>query len=216
MMTKTESSEEKVDLNSVAKKVPKELKCVLVGDGGVGKTSLVLSYTTGKIMTSYEPTCFDDYIVNIKTMNGVEKMQVSDTAGQETYDRLRTLSYYDTDVFIVCFSVEDKDSLENVKTKWIPEIKEYRPNTPYVMVGTQTDLRGSVTDITDACVKTQKGKKLAKKLGAVDYLECSSLESVGLDEIFTVAYTAATNKKPKRRVWQSLKSAFKRRSMVGK
>lgn len=135
---------------------------------------------------------------------------------QETYDRLRTLSYYDTDVFIVCFSVEDKDSLENVKTKWIPEIKEYRPNTPYVMVGTQTDLRGSVTDITDACVKTQKGKKLAKKLGAVDYLECSSLESVGLDEIFTVAYTAATNKKPKRRVWQSLKSAFKRRSMVGK
>ncbi|XP_052105482.1 cell division control protein 42 homolog [Mytilus californianus] len=200
----------------MTKKGPKEVKCVLVGDGGVGKTSMILSYTTGKIMTSYEPTCFDDYLVNIHTHNGQEKMQVSDTAGQETYDRLRTLSYYDTDVFIVCFSVEDKDSLENVKIKWIPEVKEFRPNTPFILVGTQTDLRGSVTDITDACVKTTKGKKLAKKFGAVDYLECSALELNGMDEIFTAAYHAAVTPKKKRRVWKSFKSAFKRKSVAGK
>lgn len=133
---------------------------------------------------------------------------------QETYDRLRTLSYYDTDVFLVCFSVEDKDSLENVKTKWIPEIKEFRPNTPFIIVGTQTDLRGSMTDITDACVKTVKGKKLAKRLGAVDYLECSALETVGLTDIFSAAYNATLAPKRKRRVWQSFKRAFKRKSVT--
>lgn len=62
IMTKNDSSEEKCHVNIMTKKVPKEVKCVLVGDGGVGKTSLVLSYTTGKIKTSYEPTCFDDYL----------------------------------------------------------------------------------------------------------------------------------------------------------
>lgn len=50
----------------MTKKGPKEVKCVLVGDGGVGKTSMILSYTTGKIMTSYEPTCFDDYLGKFK------------------------------------------------------------------------------------------------------------------------------------------------------
>ncbi|CAG2186133.1 RHOQ [Mytilus edulis] len=186
----------------MTKKGPKEVKCVLVGDGGVGKTSMILSYTTGKIMTSYEPTCFDDYLVNIHTHNGQEK-----NAGLR-YSRPRNVR--------PTADIIDKDSLENVKTKWIPEIKEFRPNTPFILVGTQTDLRGSVTDITDACVKTTKGKKLAKKFGAVDYLECSALELNGMDEIFTAAYHAAVTPKKKRRVWKSLKSAFKRKSVAEK
>ena len=45
-----------------------------------------------------------------------------DTAGQEEYDKLRPMAYTDTDVFIVCFSMVDKDSLENILNKWAPEV----------------------------------------------------------------------------------------------
>jgi GTPase SAR1 family protein len=47
---------------------------------------------------------------------------VFDTAGQEEYDKLRPMAYTDTDVFIVCFSMVDKDSLENILNKWAPEV----------------------------------------------------------------------------------------------
>ena len=50
---------------------------------------------------------------------------VFDTAGQEEYDKLRPMAYTDTDVFIVCFSMVDKDSLENILNKWAPEVNSF-------------------------------------------------------------------------------------------
>ncbi|KAK3090930.1 hypothetical protein FSP39_015813 [Pinctada imbricata] len=188
-----------------------EIKCCIVGDGGVGKTSMLLSYTTGKMLTNYEPTCFESYVIEVKQGETTKKMFVMDTAGQETYDRLRTLSYYDTDVFIVCFSVDDQDSFDNVRTRWIPEIKEFRPNTPFIMVGTQTDLRHSVVDITDACVSSARGKKAAKKLGAKKYIECSSVDGQGTDYVFEVALKTAQSPVGQKKIWKSIKRAFRKK-----
>ena len=64
-----------------------------------------------------------------------------DTAGQEDYDRLRPLSYPQTDVFLVCFSVISPTSYENVRARWHPELMRYSPNTKIILVGTKTDLR---------------------------------------------------------------------------
>merc|ERR1719436_1684089 len=64
-----------------------------------------------------------------------------DTAGQEDYDRLRPLSYPQTDVFLVCFSVISMNSYENVKSKWVPEIQHHAPGVPLLLVGTKSDLR---------------------------------------------------------------------------
>jgi len=194
------------------KEKEKEIKCCVVGDGGVGKTSIMLSYTTGKMMTTYQPTCFESYLVEVQHGENIREMCVMDTAGQETYDRLRTLSYYDTDVFLVCFSVDDQDSFENVKSKWIPEIKEFRPNTPFILLGTQTDLRHSLVDITDACITSTKGKKTAKRLGAEKYMECSSLDGTGLDEVFQEAIHLALNPHKKRQTWKSIKRVFKKKT----
>ncbi|KAL7004789.1 Rho GTPase protein rac1 [Cystobasidiomycetes sp. EMM_F5] len=66
-----------------------------------------------------------------------------DTAGQEDYDRLRPLSYPQTDVFLICFSLVSPPSFENVKTKWYPEIQHHAPSTPIILVGTKLDLRGN-------------------------------------------------------------------------
>ncbi|XP_061174311.1 uncharacterized protein LOC133183367 [Saccostrea echinata] len=188
-------------------------KCCVVGDGGTGKTSMMMRYTLGKILSDYQPTCFENYTIDVRDGEDTHQLCVLDTAGQETYDRLRTLAYSDTDVFVVCFSVYDSDSFENVKQKWIPEIKQFKPDTPFFIVGTHTDLRHSVVDITDDCISTAKGKKCAKKWGAMKYLECSSIDGSGLDEVFQLAYSAAVSPKKKRQTWKSFKDAFKRRTM---
>lgn len=55
--------------------------------------------------------------------------------GQEDYDRLRPLSYPDTDVILMCFSIDSPDSLENIPEKWSPEVRHFCPNVPVILVG---------------------------------------------------------------------------------
>lgn len=104
--------------------------------------------------------------------------------GQEDYDRLRPLSYPQTDVFLVCFSVVSPSSFENVKEKWVPEITHHCQKTPFLLVGTQIDLRDDVGVIEKLAKNKQKpitfeqGEKLARELRAVKYVECSALTQV--------------------------------------
>ena len=114
------------------------IKCVVVGDGAVGKTCLLISYTTNKFPSEYVPTVFDNYAVTVMIGGEPYTLGLFDTAGQEDYDRLRPLSYPQTDVFLVCFSVVNPSSYENVKEKWVPEILHHCQKTPFLLVGTQS------------------------------------------------------------------------------
>lgn len=58
-------------------------------------------------------------------------------AGQEDYDRLRPLSYPQTDVFLLCYSIASPPSFENIKSKWISELNHHCPHTPIILVGTK-------------------------------------------------------------------------------
>lgn len=122
-----------------------------------------------------------------------------DTAGQEDYDRLRPLSYPQTDVFLVCFSVTSPASFENVREKWFPEVHHHCPGVPCLIVGTQADLRDdpSVREKLSRQkmqpIRKEDGDRMAKELGAVKYVECSALTQYKLKDVFDEVYIFFSN-----------------------
>jgi len=134
-----------------------------------------------------------------------------DTAGQEDYDRLRPLSYPQTDVFLICFSIVSPPSFDNVKAKWYPEIDHHAPNIPIILVGTKLDLREdpetirSLAEKRMAPVTYEQALSCAKEIRAVKYLECSALTQRNLKTVFDEAIRAVLN--PRREPQQKAKKS---------
>lgn len=178
------------------------IKCVVVGDGAVGKTCMLISYTTNAFPGQYIPTVFDNYSANVMVENKVINLGLWDTAGQEDYDRLRPLSYPQTDVFLICFSVVSPPSFENARNKWNMEIAHLCPTIPKLLVGTKTDLRADagttarLANMRMQPILADQGEQLAWEIGATKYLECSAFTQQGLKEVFDEAISVVLHPPP--------------------
>ena len=108
------------------------------------------------------------------------RLQLWDTAGQEEYKSLRTLSYPNTDIFIICFSAVSPDSFQNVREEWVPEIDHYAPGVPRILVANKIDLREDekirqkLAEIQKKPVTKKEGEKMARIIKAEAYHECSA------------------------------------------
>lgn len=174
-------------------KAERDIKCVVVGDGSVGKTCMLISYTTNSFPGEYVPTIFDNYTANVFVDGRPISLGLWDTAGQDDYDRLRPLSYPDTDVFLICFSLVNPNSFANVADKWHPEINHHAPGVPKILVGTKLDLRDNTAELErlqsrkQSPITSVQGEAMRKKISAVAYKECSALTQAGLKDIFDEA-----------------------------
>jgi len=179
-------------------------KLVIVGDGACGKTCLLIVFSKGTFPEVYVPTVFENYVADVEVDGKRVELALWDTAGQEDYDRLRPLSYPDSHVILICFAVDSPDSLDNVQEKWISEVNHFCPGLPIILVGCKKDLRYDPKTQQDlaksgqAPVPTEQAQKVANKIGAVKYLECSAKTNEGVRDVFESATRAALMSKKKR------------------
>jgi len=171
------------------------VNCVVVGDGAVGKTSLLISYTENRFTAEYVPTVFDNFTTGVEVDGKLINFALWDTAGQEEYARLRALSYPETDVFLLCFSVVEPSSFENIKSKWYPEVTHHCPEAKILLVGTKIDLRDDKATLEklngEKLPTPDMAHKLAESLSGVrGYFECSALTQEGLKRVFEEAIRA--------------------------
>ncbi|GJC97714.1 ras family protein [Colletotrichum higginsianum] len=167
--------------------------------------------------TVYEPTVFENYVHDIFVDNVHIELSLWDTAGQEEFDRLRSLSYgrvihkdgpNDTDLIMLCYSVDSKDSLENVESKWVGEIADNCPGVKLVLVALKCDLREADNEEEEGAegqqrekrpmINYEQGLEVARRINALRYLECSAMRNRGVNEAFTEAARVALSVKKDR------------------
>ena len=177
----------------------RSLKLVVVGDKKVGKTCLLLRYVTNTFPgeEDYVPVVLDDQSI-IHTVDGetITLTLVDTTVRDHNYgSSLRPLCYPQTDVFIICFSLVDDTSRENVGAKWIPELQRYCPDVPTIVVGTKHDLKEN--NELDFIGAHPVGRGAwARELGAASYHEVSSATGYCVSLVFDEAVRAALRHVP--------------------
>jgi small GTP-binding protein len=180
-------------------------KLVIVGDGACGKTCLLIVFSKDQFPEVYVPTVFENYVADIEVDSKQVELALWDTAGQEDYDRLRPLSYPDTDVILMCFSIDSPDSLENIPEKWTPEVRHFCPSVPIALVGNKKDLRNDSTTMRELSkmkqspVTLDEGMAMADKIGAYGYMECSARTKDGVRDVFELATKAALQTKKRKK-----------------
>ncbi|KAJ1561119.1 GTP-binding protein Rho1 [Nowakowskiella sp. JEL0078] len=173
-------------------------KLLIVGDVASGKTELLLRLSWDSFPGI--STGFETYVKDVLVDGNLVELELWDASGVDVYDRLRPLSYSNTHVIILTFSIDMPDSLDNVIEKWIGEIKHFCNGIPILLVGCKKDLRNDPIIISNCArygrtpVNNKEGLEVAQKIGAVRYLECSAKTGEGVNEILEFATRASLTK----------------------
>ncbi|KAK4446684.1 P-loop containing nucleoside triphosphate hydrolase protein [Podospora aff. communis PSN243] len=198
------------------------VKVVIVGDSLSCKTKLILRFTTPKLPDEpIVPTVFDNYTAVVKFRNLEHHIAIWDSSGSDDYDRLRPLSYPQTDVFIICARIPRPTMFSNVQDKWIPDIKEHNPNSPFLIVGIidEEDNASLAASLEEQSQKHRNAPKsvsdyyaLGRKLvesheKAWKYMQCNLASDEEVRRVFQQALLAhmnqrldGQNEKPPRRI----------------
>uniref|UniRef100_A0A914DMF1 Uncharacterized protein n=1 Tax=Acrobeloides nanus TaxID=290746 RepID=A0A914DMF1_9BILA len=147
----------------------RQIKCVLIGDGTVGKSCMVTTFTTGSFPQEWVPSVFENYSAQMTVDNQAVNLSLWDSSGLENYDRLRTNVYPNTDVFVFCTKLDLRDDPETIRNL-------------------QAEGKSPVTK--------SHGQECANQIKAVKYLECSALTQHGLSDVFNEAVRAVISPKP--------------------
>ncbi|XP_045212550.1 ras-related protein Rab-37-like isoform X2 [Mercenaria mercenaria] len=154
-------------------------KTILVGDSGVGKTSLLVQFDQGKFQVgSFSATVGIGFTNKVVEVDGTKvKLQIWDTAGQERFRSVTHAYYRDANALLLLYDVTNKSSFDNIRA-WLTEINEYAQEDVVIMLlGNKSDMA------SERIIKTEDGEKLAKDHG-VAFMETSAKTGMNVDLAF--------------------------------
>ena len=179
-------------------------KIILLGDSYTGKSSILKNiseysedYITEQIgANKFEiKTCIDQVGLRLIVWDGV-------VSGYKT--DYRSIVYKDTDMVIICYSVDSNLTFSNVEKKWIPELNEYCPNIPYILLANKIDLRQNKTVMErlkswdEHLITKDEGICIAQRTCCRSFLECSGTSKTGLDDLVKLTVETITHKYKKK------------------
>lgn len=161
------------------------LKVVLLGDGGVGKSSLMNRFVSGKFDSQSFHTIGVEFLNKDVTVEGQSyTLQIWDTAGQERFKSLRTPFYRGSDLCLLVYAVDDIKSFKNL-AMWRKEFLYYadvreKDNFPFILLGNKID-------VNERAVSQEEAHHFCKEIGGIPYYETSAKDSTNVDVAFNAA-----------------------------
>ncbi|ONH71617.1 putative Ras-related protein Rab7 [Pichia kudriavzevii] len=162
------------------------LKVIILGDTGVGKTSLMQRFINGKFSQQYKATIGADFLPKDMTIDDKNvTLQIWDTAGQERFQSLGVAFYRGSDCCVLVYDVTNAKSFENLQSwrdEFLIQANIRDPdNFPFVIIGNKIDVQES-----KRVVSSKKAQLMAQNLGNLPYFETSAKEAVNVEQAFDV------------------------------
>ena len=160
---------------------PESVKVVLLGESGVGKTSIIAQFTAGK----FDPDCvtslsaqFVSKTVEFANLEKAIKFDIWDTAGQEKYRALAKIFYKDAKVIFLVYDITDSKSFSELKTYWHGVVKSNGDSDAIIaIVANKSDLYDR------AQIQNEEGEKFARSIGAI-FQSTSAKSDSGISTLF--------------------------------
>ncbi|KAL3869804.1 hypothetical protein ACJMK2_042439 [Sinanodonta woodiana] len=153
------------------------IKVVVVGNGAVGKSSMIQRYCKGIFTKDYKKTIGVDFLERQIEVNNEEvRLMLWDTAGQEEFDAITKAYYRGAQACVLAFSVVDRDSFEAIES-WKRKVEAEVGEISMVIVQNKIDM------IDEACIQPEEAENLAKKL-RLRFYNTSVKENINVDEVF--------------------------------
>ena len=156
------------------------IKVILVGSSGVGKTSLVSAFFDNPFENQDLPTVSPSSCSAVLEIDGKKiDLQIWDTAGQERFQSISQMFYRDSHVAFVCFDAKNVNSVEN----WINRVRDEVPECIIYLVATKSDMltQEETNDLN------QKGQEMLTKFHAKNFLLTSAKTGSGVSDLFASA-----------------------------
>ncbi len=203
-------------------KVPqRSRKFLFLGDMNCGKSNLITTYCKDRFFEQYQPTILHFCQSDVKVMKRTLDVILADTSGRNDFKPLRQCAYFKTDIAILCYSAENRNTLERIRTYWLPELKECAPKCPFVIVETKKDLREELEDkktmlesegktesleyqriskeLAEKIVPEGMGARVARELGAEGFYSTSARYRVGTRKMIQNITVIAVKKSRRKR-----------------
>ena len=155
-----------------------QVKLLMIGDSGVGKTCLLLRYANDSFSPTFITTIGIDFKIKNVDIDGTKiKLQIWDTAGQERFRTITTSYFRGAQGILLVYDVTDRRSFESIRN-WISQIQQHADvHVNKILVGNKCDM------LDEKVVSTEEGEKLAKEFG-IQFWECSAKNDINVDESF--------------------------------